>query len=347
MGAMFDGPIDIVGDVHGELDALRALLERLGYAEDGTHRDGRRLVFVGDLCDRGADSPGVIELVRELMDRQRAQCILGNHELNLLRRDEKHGNRWYLDPSHPEQRGEFAHCKPAPSDHTWHELFLSLPLALERPDLRVVHATWHGPGIEQLRTRGARTSLHLFEHYERATDAFLAEQGIADAAAAEAQAHAIDLIDPARPVPLLRNLGARDELRQMRNPLRVLTSGPERVTTSPFFANGKWRMCDRVRWWDEYTDDTPVIIGHYWRVAHGEDEPSLSGGKPDLFAGSAPHAWLGPRNNVFCVDFSIGGRYRERARGVAAFTTRLAAVRWPERRLVFEDGTTSAMTPAW
>jgi len=29
------------------------------------------------------------------------------------------------------------------------------------------------------------------------------------------------------------------------------------VAGRPFFASGKWRMLDRVKWWDEYTDDTP------------------------------------------------------------------------------------------
>jgi hypothetical protein len=32
---LLPGPIDIVGDIHGEIDALRGLLERLGYERDG------------------------------------------------------------------------------------------------------------------------------------------------------------------------------------------------------------------------------------------------------------------------------------------------------------------------
>jgi len=342
---LFEGSLDVIGDVHGELDVLRALLDRLGYAANGTHPDGRRLVFVGDLCDRGHDSPGVVELVHRLVKQGDAQCILGNHELNLLRRDEKHGNAWYLDPHHPEQRGEFAHSKPAPADHAFHELFASLPLALERDDLRVVHAAWHAPAIEVLRV-DPRSTIELFEHYETETSEWLEQLGIERAAKLEAQQYAAGLVDPSASVPLLRNLGLRDEYRQTRNPVRVLTSGPERVADRPFFANGKWRMCDRVLWWNEYTDDTPVVVGHYWRVAEQDDETaeSLSGGKPNLFADSAPHEWVGAKRNVFCVDFSIGGRYRERARGRTAFTTRLAAVRWPERVVMFHDGLTADMT---
>ncbi|MBT8422614.1 MAG: metallophosphoesterase, partial [Gammaproteobacteria bacterium] len=87
--SLFDGPLDIVGDIHGEIDALRQLLAGLGYDEAGNHPDGRRLVFVGDLVDRGPDSPAVLRAVRDLVNNGNAQCILGNHELNLLRDDEK------------------------------------------------------------------------------------------------------------------------------------------------------------------------------------------------------------------------------------------------------------------
>ena len=58
------GPFDIIGDVHGCFDELRALLDKLGYqvacsaGPDGDryqvrHPQGRRLAFLGDLVDRG------------------------------------------------------------------------------------------------------------------------------------------------------------------------------------------------------------------------------------------------------------------------------------------------------
>ncbi|WP_239465564.1 polynucleotide kinase-phosphatase [Gemmata sp. SH-PL17] len=86
------GPFDIIGDVHGCLNELLALLTKLGYAltqsEDGwrvTPPEGRRLVFVGDLCDRGPDTPGVYRLVMDAVQRGIAFCVLGNHEDKLLR----------------------------------------------------------------------------------------------------------------------------------------------------------------------------------------------------------------------------------------------------------------------
>lgn len=346
---LFEGPLDIVGDVHGELEVLRDLMNRLGYDSAGEHPGGRRLVFLGDLCDRGPDSPGVIELVRSMIERDRARCILGNHELNVLRNDRKPGNAWYFDEQHPWFEVERAHSRPAPRGHAYHEFLLTLPLVLERDDLRLVHAAWDDSAIGAVRDAPA-TSIELFEHHERATHEHLEQSGIAAQAKAEKEQYRSAITDESAAPPLLENLGRYDERKQIMNPVRVLTSGPERLTERPFFANGKWRMCDRVKWWDEYSDDVPVIVGHYWRIADHDGEPdeeSVSSGKPNLFAGHEAHAWVGAKQNVFCVDFSIGGRHRERARGHTTFKTRLAAVRWPERELVFADGPTLAMVPGF
>lgn len=76
---------DVVGDVHGCLDALRHLLAVLGYGEDGRHPQGRTLVFVGDLINRGPDSAGVLRLVSRLARDGRARTALGNHDDTLLR----------------------------------------------------------------------------------------------------------------------------------------------------------------------------------------------------------------------------------------------------------------------
>ena len=76
---------DIIGDVHGCFDALRRLCDALGYDTEFRHTDGRRLVFVGDLADRGPDSIGVLRLVCRLVRRGRALLTLGNHDDALLR----------------------------------------------------------------------------------------------------------------------------------------------------------------------------------------------------------------------------------------------------------------------
>ena len=87
------GPFDVIGDVHGCREELEILLRRLGYAivgeeghsVDAAHPDGRRAVFVGDLIDRGPDSPGTLRLVMGMVASGNALCVSGNHEAKLVR----------------------------------------------------------------------------------------------------------------------------------------------------------------------------------------------------------------------------------------------------------------------
>ncbi|WOX21541.1 polynucleotide kinase-phosphatase [Streptomyces solicathayae] len=78
------GPFDIVGDIHGCRSELETLLAKLGYV-DGHHPEGRTAVFVGDLVDRGPDSPGVLRRVMSMVAAGDALCVPGNHENKLGR----------------------------------------------------------------------------------------------------------------------------------------------------------------------------------------------------------------------------------------------------------------------
>ncbi|WP_406333510.1 polynucleotide kinase-phosphatase [Streptomyces sp. NBC_00203] len=73
------GPFDIIGDIHGCASELETLLGKLGYV-DGAHPAGRTAVFVGDLVDRGPDSPGVLRRVMSMVTSGDALCVPGNHE---------------------------------------------------------------------------------------------------------------------------------------------------------------------------------------------------------------------------------------------------------------------------
>jgi diadenosine tetraphosphatase ApaH/serine/threonine PP2A family protein phosphatase len=75
---------DLVGDVHGCASELDTLLDKLGWA-GGTHPEGRTAVFVGDLVDRGPDTPGVLRRVMEMAEAGTALCVAGNHEAKLVR----------------------------------------------------------------------------------------------------------------------------------------------------------------------------------------------------------------------------------------------------------------------
>ena len=92
------GPFDIIGDVHGCFEELVILLQRLGYrvetrADDTgdsgvsvTHPQGRRVLFVGDLVDRGPAVSKVLNLAMSMTADGTALCVAGNHEAKLIRK---------------------------------------------------------------------------------------------------------------------------------------------------------------------------------------------------------------------------------------------------------------------
>jgi len=85
------GPFDIIGDVHGCYDELCALLETLGYSVDkeaytAVPPEGRRAVFLGDLCDRGPNNIEVLRLVMGMVQAGCAYCVAGNHDAKLLKK---------------------------------------------------------------------------------------------------------------------------------------------------------------------------------------------------------------------------------------------------------------------
>jgi protein phosphatase len=81
------GPFDIVGDVHGCRDELDELLRRLGYARDATglwtHPGARKVVFLGDLVDRGPRIADTLRTAMRMVEAGTALCVTGNHELKL------------------------------------------------------------------------------------------------------------------------------------------------------------------------------------------------------------------------------------------------------------------------
>ena len=87
------GPFDIIGDVHGCYDELVELLGKLGHVVEGDataprvhHPEGRSLVFVGDLVDRGPRSPEVMRLAMAAVRESGAIWVPGNHDVKLQRK---------------------------------------------------------------------------------------------------------------------------------------------------------------------------------------------------------------------------------------------------------------------
>ena len=346
-----DGPLDIIGDVHGELGALERLLTRLGADAARGHVE-RPLVFVGDLIDRGPDSPGVIALVRSFVERGLAYCVVGNHELNLMMELKKEGNGWCFghdDTFHVKREGAqesyYApfQSRPLPPEERA-ELFdfcACLPIALVRDDLRVVHSCWDSEQLRRLPEEGSLAALKL--DYQRALDS---NQTLRRAARKERDSFGELKRAELKPDRLLPHFMERELLLQNENPVVVTTSGKEEPIShldELDYKGGKWRLLRRARWWESYNEEPAVVVGHYWRRREGDGG---SGWRSKSFTD-----WVGDRGRVFCVDYSAGRRYFTRHQGGTVEGSEsphaLAALRWPERTLVFDDLPDPVPTTGW
>jgi protein phosphatase len=96
-------PFDIIGDVHGCFDELCELLRKLGYSVAPETYDvswegdcRRRVVFLGDLCDRGPKNADVLRLVMNMTAAGSALCVPGNHDVKLM----KYLNGMNVAPTH-------------------------------------------------------------------------------------------------------------------------------------------------------------------------------------------------------------------------------------------------------
>jgi len=65
-----------VGDIQGCAPSLKALVKKLPVQS--------KMIFLGDLVNRGPDSLGTLRYLKKLQEEKRIECILGNHDLHLL-----------------------------------------------------------------------------------------------------------------------------------------------------------------------------------------------------------------------------------------------------------------------
>ncbi|MBS1716769.1 MAG: polynucleotide kinase-phosphatase [Armatimonadetes bacterium] len=81
------GPFDIIGDIHGCMAELSELLTQLGWSTEPSlsHPEGRKMVFLGDLVDRGPDPIGVLKFVMSAVAEEKAICVPGNHDIRLAK----------------------------------------------------------------------------------------------------------------------------------------------------------------------------------------------------------------------------------------------------------------------
>lgn len=154
--ASYEG-YDIIGDLHGHADALKQLLDRLGYQ----HRQGRyqhperQVIFLGDFIDRGPQQLEVLRIVQDMVLAGSAQAVMGNHELNALgwyfADDQGQPLRPHTDKNRQQHQAFLEEVGEGSAQHReWIEWFLTLPLWLKQDDLQLVHACWCEASMETL-----------------------------------------------------------------------------------------------------------------------------------------------------------------------------------------------------
>lgn len=284
---------DIIGDIHGHADKLEALLKALGYRCDRSktyrHPDvDRTAIFVGDFIDRGPRQLDTINIVRRMVDAGTAQAVMGNHEFNAISWHTPcpHNPGTFLRPRHGAKGKSNLHQHAAflnevKNDSLLHQeivnWFLTLPLWLDLPAVRVVHACWHQRVMDEIRPiltpdlRLTKESIHVAGLYK--TPEF--------------------------------------------DRVEIITKGIEAKLPnglSFFDAEGQSRNAVRVRWWDEIATtyrDLAILpdgddVGQLPNVnVAKEDHPANDHSKP-LFFG---HYWMTGEphtlnHTMACVDYS-------------------------------------------
>lgn len=154
---------DLIGDVHGCGATLAALLEKLDYHQQGgVYRHARRkVIFLGDLIDRGPRIRLAVSIARRMVEAGEALIVMGNHEVNALTYSRRcrtgSGCEWLREHT-PRHNRIIQETLEQYRDHPdeWEDTlawFMEIPLLLERDGLRVVHACWDAPLIEQFLTQ--------------------------------------------------------------------------------------------------------------------------------------------------------------------------------------------------
>lgn len=277
--------LDIIGDIHGEAEALTRLLSTLGYTDKGgvfQHED-RIAVFVGDFIDGGYQQRAVLDVVMPMVSKGYARAVMGNHEFNALAFHTRGGaaHSW-LRPrtnknikQHIRFLNEYIGC-PDELNRVL-RFFWSLPLWMEIGGVRIVHACWDQGAIDRITSLYSGASL----------------------------------------TPELLELATNEETQEFAD-IELLLKGKELPLPdekSFIDAYGVERQSIRVKWWDDTANTLDqAYIGP--EVAPGmipktptEGRHLIHLNRPEypLFFG---HYWMSGepaalKANVACVDFSV------------------------------------------
>ncbi len=241
-------------------------MEKLGY-HGFSHMDGRKIIFLGDFIDRGAEHVKTLSLVRGLVESGVARAVMGNHEFNAICYAKK-AKSGYIRAHTPENTGEMAlflaeypfREKDFNEAINW---FSALPVYIETPDFRVVHACWHQPSIKAVtphlktKTRQIRTSGYN-AYAQGASNAFYR--------AARVLLRGVDY-DLPKGTYVIDSMGRQRPKSRLLWWENAAAACPndllEKGGTAPPLAKSSAREVFRLKKQFEYAAGKPVFVGHY------------------------------------------------------------------------------------
>jgi hypothetical protein len=267
---------DVIGDIHGYADRLEALLAKLGYIErNGAWRHpSRTAIFVGDLIDRGPGQLRTLNIVRSMMDVGSARATMGNHEFNAIAW--KHGLRPHSEKNRKQHQAFLTEVGEDSSEHdAWIDWFYALPLWIEEPGFRVVHACWSPRHVQTLRPHlhdGDRLTFDVVEEASRkGSDLY----------------GAVETVLKGAEVALPAGVTFTDKEGHVRGEIRTRWWNPDLTTFSAaYIGPGGVEIPDiSIPDYEPVPEpDRPTFVGHYW---FEPDEPPAPASR-----------------KVVCVDYS-------------------------------------------
>jgi hypothetical protein len=257
---------DLIGDIHGHALELKALLRKLGYepTDDGwVHRE-RKVIFLGDYIDRGPEQRESVNIVRGMVRAGNALAIMGNHEFNAigfstLAPDGESHLRPHTD-NNRRQHKAFLDEFPAgsPEYHDVVDWFKSLPLALELPQLRAIHACYDARQLAIIH-RYLGDSFLLND--ESLSGAFLKDSELYEAIEVCLKGIEIDLPDNASYLD-------KDGIRRFTVRCKWWETGLNSIKEAALAGSQTKKQFEDCALPDGfipiYDNKKPVFFGHYW-----------------------------------------------------------------------------------
>ena len=300
---------DLIGDIHGHSAPLLELLEKLDYrAANGVYRHpDRQVIFLGDFIDRGPNQRDVIDIVRPMIDQEEALSVMGNHEFNAAAyytQDPDNPTSHLREHSDKNQKQHKVFLEAFDGTNDYPELiewFRSLPLWLDLPGLRVVHACWDDWQMQ-----------YLSERYP-SLNTYLDDDLLLRASRKESKEFiAMETLLKGKELAMPQGSSFRDKDGNSRHHIRMKWwNAGARTYREAFFgpdtalSHIPEDSLDTDHLIEYSEDDPPVFIGHYWL----DTEPQL----------------LAP--NIACLDYSVA----------APKGGKLVAYRWDGEQRLSED----------